>query len=108
MTGQIAIDFLRHDAAAVTRRAGKAAALRRLLADGAWHTATELEAVGGRRYGARLHEIRRGDDGRPAVEIEGQRRGGARGDCEWRYREEARKAAELDAGRDESPQGNLF
>ena len=33
--------------------------LRALLADREWHTANELRAVGGARFGSRLHELRR-------------------------------------------------
>lgn len=40
--------------AAITKRS----ALRALLADGAWHHMSELRAVGGWRYGARLLELR--------------------------------------------------
>ena len=33
-----------------------------LLSDGAWHSGAELEAVGGRRFGARIHELRHDPD----------------------------------------------
>jgi hypothetical protein len=46
------------------------ARLRALLADGAWHSALELVQVGGLRYGGRLYEIRRGDDGSPPLDVE--------------------------------------
>lgn len=36
----------------------KREALQRLLADGKWHHMSELRAVGGARYGARLLELR--------------------------------------------------
>lgn len=41
------------------KRKNKRDALRDLLADGAWHDLKALHAVGGWRYGARLHELRR-------------------------------------------------
>lgn len=49
------------------KRKTKAAALRELMTTGprawGWFTQQELIAAGGLRYGGRLHEIRRGDDG---------------------------------------------
>jgi len=39
--------------------------LRERMADGAWHLASELEPIGGRRFPARLAEIARGEDGEP-------------------------------------------
>ncbi len=42
-----------------TTAPSKREALRALLADGLWHHMSELRAVGGWRYGARLLEIRR-------------------------------------------------
>jgi hypothetical protein len=43
---------------------------RRLLGDGRWHSADELRQVAGWRYGARLYELRRGEDGRPPLVID--------------------------------------
>jgi hypothetical protein len=51
---------------AVTRTAR----LRKLLADGQWHNALAMMEAGGMRYGARVHEIRRGEDGRPAWRVD--------------------------------------
>lgn len=48
----------------------KCAAVRLLLADGFWHDARALRAVGGDRYGARVDEIRNGTDGRPPMFVE--------------------------------------
>ena len=56
------------------------AALQRLydvMKDGQWHTATELQAIAGRRYGARLHEF-----ACAGIPYESQRITGG----EWRYR----------------------
>jgi hypothetical protein len=72
------------DTKPIVQRDNAATRLRALLSDGRWHSATELQAVAGRRYGARLMEIRRGEDGRPALEVEGEPT--KSGDCEWRYR----------------------
>ncbi len=60
----------------------KCLALRSLLADGRWHGMAELQDVAGYRYGGRVHEVRRGDDGRPPLTVEAKR--GARN--EWQYR----------------------
>jgi hypothetical protein len=48
----------------------RCARLRALLADGRWHLAAELREVAGWRYGARLYEVRRGDDKRPPLTVE--------------------------------------
>jgi hypothetical protein len=48
--------------------------LRALLADGAWHSALELVERVGLRYGSRLHEIRHGLDGAPALNVEAESR----------------------------------
>lgn len=61
-----------------TNAPNKREALRALLADGAWHHMSELRAVGGWRYGARLLEIRREHH----VTIENR----AIGDGEFEYR----------------------
>lgn len=58
------------------RRPKVLAALRELLADGDWHTMEELERIAGRRYGARLFELRRGEDGRPPAVVEVKTEGG--------------------------------
>jgi hypothetical protein len=66
-------------------RGGACARLRRLLADGTWHSTGELIEAAGHRFGARLLEIRRGRDGRPVLAIEReQRREGGR--QVWFYR----------------------
>ncbi len=57
------------------------AALRLLLDDGRWHTAEELRRLVGWRYGARLHELRRGEDGGPPLTVEVRGDGGL-----YRYR----------------------
>jgi hypothetical protein len=69
----------------IEARRGACARLRRVLADGAWHSALELLEVGGLRYGGRLHEIRHGDDGGPPLDVEGEPRSGERGRV-WFYR----------------------
>ncbi|WP_242344010.1 hypothetical protein [Anaeromyxobacter terrae] len=46
--------------------------LRALLAGGAWRSALELVEAGGLRYGGRLHELRRGEDGGPPLEVESE------------------------------------
>ncbi len=73
------------EAGEVRARANGCGRLRKLLSDGAWHSALELVDVGGLRYGGRLHEIRHGLDGSPALDVEGepQVRGGR---PVWRYR----------------------
>lgn len=58
-------------------------ALRALLSDGHWHHMSELRAVGGWRYGARLLELRRGAGG-PALEVEHRAVEGS--DNEFEYR----------------------
>lgn len=58
--------------------------LRALLADGAWHHMQELQDVAGWRYGARLWEIKRGEDGGPQLDIEKMAVLGR--DDEWLYR----------------------
>lgn len=50
-----------------------------------WHSALELVEVGGLRYGGRLHEIRRGQDGAPALEVEAEARP-QNGRTVWWYR----------------------
>jgi hypothetical protein len=47
--------------------------LRELLKDGRWHNQWELLQAGGFRYGARLLEIRRGEDGGPMWEVKAER-----------------------------------
>jgi hypothetical protein len=68
------------------------ARLRALLADGAWHSALELVEVGGLRYGGRLHELRRGADGEPALDVDAEARP-HRGRQVWWYRVAPREAA---------------
>lgn len=55
---------------------GRCAALRALLSDCAWHSMSELQAIAGWRYGARLFEAARGKDGGPGFDYEKERRGG--------------------------------
>jgi hypothetical protein len=52
------------------RRPKALAALRELFSDGEWHGGEELRQVDGWRYGARLFELRRGEDGRPPLTID--------------------------------------
>jgi hypothetical protein len=73
------------EAGDVAARDTACARLRALLADGGWHSALELVDVGGLRYGGRLHEIRRGLDGAPALDVEGEARE-HRGRSVWWYR----------------------
>lgn len=58
-------------------------ALRRLLEDGQWHTHRELTRVGGARFGARLLELRAGEDGGEPLAIEKR---SVAGDVGWEYR----------------------
>ncbi|MFY3742451.1 hypothetical protein ACOQFB_00965 [Anaeromyxobacter sp. Red801] len=69
-------------------RDGACARLRALLADGAWHSALELVEAGGLRFGARLFELRRGQDGGPPLDVEGEARD-AGGRSRWFYRRAA-------------------
>lgn len=55
--------------------ANRCTALRELLSDRKEHAGAELEAIGGRRFGARVHSIRRGEDGLPALQVECETRG---------------------------------
>lgn len=59
----------------------KTQALRQLLADGRWHDMRAMQEAGGFRYGGRLLEIRRGEDGLPALEVEARGKANA-----WEYR----------------------
>lgn len=63
--------------------ATRCAAIRSLLADGLEHSGAELERVGGRRYGARVAEIRRGEDGGPPIAVDCEVRGS---ESYWRAR----------------------
>lgn len=60
--------------------------LRRLMADGAWHSSGELEHVGGRRFPARLHDIERGADGLPSLAYDCRAVDGHEGAYEYRLR----------------------
>jgi hypothetical protein len=44
--------------------------LRALLASGQWRSHAEMTAAGGARFGARLLELRRGQDGGTPLEVE--------------------------------------
>jgi hypothetical protein len=59
--------------------------LRELLGDGDWHSALELADIGGLRFGGRLFELRRGQDGGPPLDVEAQPREHA-GRLVWWYR----------------------
>lgn len=59
--------------------------LRAFMSDGQWHPAHELAAVGGTRFAARLHELRRGVEG-PAVEYECRAVGSSDTAFEYRLR----------------------
>lgn len=65
------------------RAPSKCQALRELLSDGRWHNHSEMMAAGGARFGGRLHEIRRGVDGGPQLNVEKKAVGG---DVLWLYR----------------------
>ncbi len=52
--------------------------LRRFMSAGGWFPSSALERVGGRRFAARLHEIERGQDGRPPRRYEVELRAGGR------------------------------
>lgn len=54
-------------------RVSRARALREVLADGAWHTSTELARRVGHRFGAAILSLRRGDDGGPPLLIRKQK-----------------------------------
>jgi hypothetical protein len=74
----------------IDRRQAKLAPLRKLFADGQWHDMHQLAAVAGMRYGARIFELRRGDDGEPPLDIEKRQvRPGF-----WEYRARPRVAQE--------------
>jgi hypothetical protein len=73
------------EAGDLAARETASARLRALLADGQWHSALELVDAGGLRYGARLLEIRRGLDGAPALDVQGEAHE-YRGRTVWRYR----------------------
>lgn len=60
-----------------TRRVSNREALVGLLADGQWHTNSELHAVAGFRYGARIYELRQAGHVVHAQDI-------ARGRWQWR------------------------
>lgn len=55
--------------------ATRCSALRALLSDGQEHPGAELERVGGRRFAGRVHEIRRGLDGQPPLQVDCETRG---------------------------------
>lgn len=80
------------------KRGSKRAALRELLRDREWHTSTELERVAGRRYGARVQELRQGFDGIPALEIACERVHGLDGEYRWRLEGQFHPCCNLDAG----------
>jgi hypothetical protein len=79
--GQVALDLRVRQPAARER-------LRLALADGRWHQASQLERIAGRRFGARIHELRRGE-GRegerwPPMPIARRRSKSNPGDYEYR------------------------
>jgi hypothetical protein len=76
---------LQLEAGDVAARETACARLRTLLADGRWHSALELVEAGGLRYGGRLHEIRRGEDGGRPLDVEAEPREHA-GRQVWHYR----------------------
>lgn len=82
---------LQLEAGDVAARGSACARLRALLADGRWHSALELVDAGGLRYGGRLHEIRRGLDGEPALDVEAEAREHGRRQV-WHYRAAVRSA----------------
>lgn len=51
-------------------RLSRCARLRKLLSDGHWHRWDELFMAAGRRYGARLYDIRKGEDGGQRLKIQ--------------------------------------
>jgi hypothetical protein len=55
----------------MTRRKGRRDAVAELLSDGEWHSNYKLLSVGGFRYGARIFELRRGNNHTPGVVIHG-------------------------------------
>jgi hypothetical protein len=76
---------LQLEAGELAERENACARLRKLLADGRWHDAPELADVGGLRYGGRLYEIRHGQDGAPALDVEAEPHAHG-GRQVWRYR----------------------
>lgn len=66
----------------------KCARLRAFMADGAWYAGSALAEVGGTRFAARLHEIRRGEDGERPVDYECRAIGGSDTAFEYRLRPE--------------------
>jgi hypothetical protein len=67
----------------------KCALLRNFMADGAWHPAHVLAAIGGTRFAARLHEIRNGADGSRPIDYECRAVGGSETAFEYRLRPDA-------------------
>lgn len=76
MSGQLLLSWS-------ARAPSRCEALRRLLEDGAWHSHRELTRVGGSRFGARLLELRAGEDGGEPLAIEKR---SVAGDVGWEYR----------------------
>lgn len=74
--------------------------LRSLLADRRWHSTAELLTVAGSGVSSRLHELREGADGMPAVVVVCERRGRV-----FWYRLEGKwvPGANLDGGAAEAP-----
>lgn len=60
--------------------------LRNFMLLGAWYSFAQLEAVGGRRFPARLHEIARGADGRVALAYDCEAIEGQEGAFKYRLR----------------------
>lgn len=74
----------RNEAAECRHRNTGAAKLRAILSDKAWHEGAELARATGWRFGAHLHRIRRGEDGRPPLDVRKERL--AEDGSRWRYR----------------------
>lgn len=83
--GQTQPAALQREAAAMVERATRRGRLRTLLADRKWHTTDELVRVAGSGVSSRLHELREGADGLPALVIDVERVPRSRGDGTWRY-----------------------
>lgn len=76
MTKQLALAWRQRAPTACAR-------LRHLLSDRQWHSHAELTKVGGSRFGARLLELRTGEDGAAPLLIEKRAVGG---DVVFHYR----------------------
>lgn len=88
------------DAAPLVRQGRVRTRLRSLLADRRWHSTAELLTVAGSGVSSRLHELREGADGMPALDVVCERRGRV---FWYRLEGEWVPGANLDGGSAEAP-----